>query len=97
MIATSWPGAVVAQFWGALNVPPQTFADHLQSRMADPSRTDLLSFAFIWYQPLSKEIADTWAWLCAENDPVPPPGWPAPGLDPAKEAAVLRARTGRPS
>jgi hypothetical protein len=28
--------------------------------MADPSRTDLLSFAYIWYQPLSKEVADTW-------------------------------------
>ena len=26
-------------------------------------RTDLLGFAFIWYQPLSKEIADTWARL----------------------------------
>jgi len=33
----------------------------LQSRMADPSRTDLLSFSYIWYQPLSKEISDTWA------------------------------------
>ncbi len=54
---------IVAQFWGALNVPPQTFVDHLQSRMADPSRADLLSFAYIWYQPLSKEIADTWSWL----------------------------------
>ena len=31
--------------------------------MADPSRTDLLSFAYIWYQPLAKEIADTWARL----------------------------------
>jgi hypothetical protein len=31
--------------------------------MADPSRTDLLSFAFIWYQPLAKEIGDTWARL----------------------------------
>jgi len=29
--------------------------------MADPGRTDLLSFSYIWYQPLSKEIADTWA------------------------------------
>ena len=29
--------------------------------MADPSRTDLLSFSYIWYQPLSKEIRDTWA------------------------------------
>ena len=31
--------------------------------MADPSRDNLLSFAYIWYQPLSKEIADTWARL----------------------------------
>jgi len=28
--------------------------------MADPSRTNLLGFAYIWYQPLSKEVADTW-------------------------------------
>ena len=31
--------------------------------MADPSRTDLLQFAYIWYQPLAKEIADTWGRL----------------------------------
>src|SRR3954451_2381913 len=54
---------IAAQFYGTMAVPPQAFVDHLQSRMADPSRTDLLSFAFIWYQPLSKEIADTWARL----------------------------------
>jgi hypothetical protein len=54
---------IVAQVYGTMPVPPQAFVDHLQSRMADPSRTDLLSFAFIWYQPLSKEIADTWARL----------------------------------
>jgi hypothetical protein len=29
--------------------------------MADPGRTNLLSFSYIWYQPLSREIADTWA------------------------------------
>ena len=29
--------------------------------MADPTRTDLLSFSYIWYQPLSKELRDTWA------------------------------------
>jgi hypothetical protein len=33
---------------------------YLQSRMADPSRTNLLSFSYIWYQPLAKEISDTW-------------------------------------
>jgi len=52
---------IATQFYGTADVPPQVFIDHLQSRMADPSRTDLLIFAFIWYQPLSKEIADTWA------------------------------------
>lgn len=54
---------IAAQFSGAIAVPQQAFIDHLQSRMSDPSRTDLLSFAYIWYQPLSKEIADTWARL----------------------------------
>jgi multisubunit Na+/H+ antiporter MnhE subunit len=54
---------IATQFYGTVEVTPQAFVDHLQSRMADPSRTDLLSFAFIWYQPLSKEIADTWARL----------------------------------
>jgi len=42
-------------------IPAAQFVDHLKSRMADPSRTDLLEFFFIWYQPLSKEISDTWA------------------------------------
>jgi hypothetical protein len=39
------------------------FVAYLQSRMADPSQTKLLSFGYIWYQPLSKEIWDTWARL----------------------------------
>jgi len=51
---------VAIQFFGTVDIPPAAFIDHLQSRMADPARTDLLSFAYIWYQPLSKEIADTW-------------------------------------
>ena len=54
---------IALQFHGTAEVPPQVFVDRLQSRMADPSRADLLSFAYIWYQPLSKEIADTWARL----------------------------------
>ena len=29
--------------------------------MADPARTNLLSFSFIWYQSLAQEIRDTWA------------------------------------
>jgi hypothetical protein len=49
-----------AQFLGTMAVPPEEFVRHLQSRMADPSRTDLLSFSYIWYQPLSREISDTW-------------------------------------
>src|ERR1043166_8587922 len=62
-LATSGALFIAIQFFGTVDVPSQAFADHLQSRMADPSRTDLLSFAYIWYQPLSKEIADTWARL----------------------------------
>jgi hypothetical protein len=54
---------IAVQFYGTVDVSPQAFVDHLQNRMSDPSRTDLLSFAYIWYQPLSKEIADTWARL----------------------------------
>jgi hypothetical protein len=50
-----------AQFAGTVDVPYDEFFRHLQSRMADPTRTDLLAFGYIWYQPLSKEITDTWA------------------------------------
>jgi hypothetical protein len=49
-----------AQFWGALAVPEAEFVRYLQSRMADPARTNLLSFSYIWYQPLAREIHDTW-------------------------------------
>jgi hypothetical protein len=51
---------VAAQFYGTMAVPEPEFTAYLRSRMADPSRTDLLSFAYIWYQPLSKEVSDTW-------------------------------------
>jgi hypothetical protein len=51
---------VSAQFFGTVTVPEGEFVRHLQSRMADPSRSDLLQFSYIWYQPLSKEILDTW-------------------------------------
>ena len=50
-----------AQFWGTMPVPEAEFVHYLQSRMADPTRTNLLSFSYIWYQPLSREIHDTWA------------------------------------
>ena len=49
-----------AQFVGTIAVPEEEFVRHLQSRMADPSRTNLLGFSYIWYQPLSREIQDTW-------------------------------------
>jgi hypothetical protein len=51
---------LAAQFWGTMAVPQEEFVRYLQSRMADPSRTELLSFSYIWYQPLLKEIHDTW-------------------------------------
>lgn len=52
---------LAAQFHGSMPVPEAEFVHYLQSRMADPTRTDLLSFSYIWYQPLAKEIHDTWA------------------------------------
>jgi hypothetical protein len=51
---------VAAQFYGTMAVPEAEFVNHLQSRMSDPVRTDLLSFSYIWYQPLAREIHDTW-------------------------------------
>lgn len=51
---------LAAQFYGAMAVPEAEFVRYLQSRMADPSRTELLSFSYIWYQPLLKEVHDTW-------------------------------------
>ena len=52
-----------AQFLGTMPIPEPDFLAYLKSRMADPSRTNLLQFSYIWYQPLSKEISDTWARL----------------------------------
>jgi hypothetical protein len=54
---------IAAQFDGTMAVPEAEFVAYLQGRMADPSQTNLLSFGYIWYQPLSKEIWDTWARL----------------------------------
>jgi hypothetical protein len=51
---------LAAQFYGSMPVPPDEFVRYLQSRMADPTRTNLLSFSYIWYQPLSQEFHDTW-------------------------------------
>lgn len=52
-----------AQFLGTMPIPEADFVAYLKTRMADPSRTDLLQFAYIWYQPLAKEVADTWGRL----------------------------------
>jgi hypothetical protein len=52
---------LAAQFRGTMPIPEADFVRYLQTRMADPSRTDLLGFSYIWYQPLSKELGDTWA------------------------------------
>ena len=51
---------LAAQFGGTTPIPESDFVTYLKTRMADPDRTDLLSFAYIWYQPLSKEFYDTW-------------------------------------
>ena len=49
-----------AQFDGSMPIPHADFVRYLQGKMVDPSRTDLLSFSYVWYQPLAKEIQDTW-------------------------------------
>lgn len=53
----------VLQFLGTMPIGEAEFVAYLKTRMADPSRTDLLGFSYIWYQPLAKEISDTWARL----------------------------------
>jgi 2'-hydroxyisoflavone reductase len=40
-------------------------------------------------RPVRETVADTWAWLQEEGDPVPGPGRPVHGLDPAREREVL--------
>ena len=54
---------LIVQFYGSMAVPEDQFIDYLSGRMADPSQTRLLSFSYIWYQDLSREIHDTWARL----------------------------------
>jgi hypothetical protein len=60
-----------AQFWGTMPVPEREFVAYLKSRMMDPSRTSLLEFSYIWYQPLTKEIQDTWGRMPANLLGVP--------------------------
>ena len=49
-----------AQFYGVMTVSHDEFVRYLQGRMAEPARTNLLSFSYIWYQPLAQEIRETW-------------------------------------
>jgi hypothetical protein len=51
---------IAAQFYGTMAVSETEFVALLRGRMADSSQTKLLSFGYIWYQPLSKEFWDTW-------------------------------------
>jgi len=51
---------LAAQFYGSMTVSHEDFVGYLRGRMADPTRTDLLSFSYIWYQPLAQEIRETW-------------------------------------
>ncbi len=51
---------LAAQFYGSMPIPEDEFVRYLQGRMTDPSQANMLSFSYIWYQPLSQEIRDTW-------------------------------------
>jgi len=51
---------IAAQFYGSIAVPRDEFVNYLRGRMTDPARINLLSFDYIWYQPLLQEIHDTW-------------------------------------
>ncbi len=51
---------LAAQFHGSMPVPEDEFVSYLRTRMADPSQNSLLGFSYIWYQPLAREIHDTW-------------------------------------
>jgi hypothetical protein len=59
-LAVTGPLFVAVQFYGTPTVTEGEFVRYLQGKMSDPSQTNLLSFAYIWYQPLAKEILDTW-------------------------------------
>jgi hypothetical protein len=50
-----------AQFYGSMSVPKEEFVRHLESRLADPARANLLTFSYIWYHTLADEVRDTWA------------------------------------
>lgn len=54
---------LAVQFLGTMPIPEAEFVSYLKSRTVAPPSAELLSFSYIWYQPLSKEISDTWARL----------------------------------
>jgi hypothetical protein len=62
---------LAAQFLGTVPVPHDEFVAYLRTRMAEPSHTELLLFSYIWYQPLSQELADTWAHMPSNLARVP--------------------------
>ena len=50
-----------AVLWDRWRCPRRSSSAICRAGWPIPRRTNLLSFSYIWYQPLSKEIHDTWA------------------------------------
>jgi nucleoside-diphosphate-sugar epimerase len=65
-------------------VPPGSEAIGLHTGDVTAARAAGLSC-----RPVTETVASTWAWLQAEGDPPPRPGFPAPGLDPERERQAL--------
>lgn len=56
--------AVAAQFFGSVPAPKDEFTSYLLSRSdAHADTPKWLQYAYVYYRPLSEEIADTWARL----------------------------------
>src|SRR3979490_1766664 len=49
-----------AHFWGSMPVPPEELVRSLETPRAAPPGANFRSFSYIWSQPLSQEIHDTW-------------------------------------
>jgi hypothetical protein len=54
---------IAEQFYGTVAVPEAEFVTYLHSRMADPSRNELLSFSYVWYRSLAEEVWQTWRYM----------------------------------
>jgi len=50
----------VMQFRAIVSVDEAQFGAHLRSRMTADAPLSALAFTYVWYRPLSAEIADTW-------------------------------------